>query len=247
MAFIDRFRIATDKEKTESVARLIKASTGDFDFYMFAIFGISMATLGLVLDTPEIVIGSMLIAPVLYPLLSLSLALVLYDFRLMYRSLRTLVISFVVSIIIAFVLSLLFGEYFDFTLSEQIMARAQPSILFFVVAFISGFAATYALVHANLNEMLPGVAISVSLVPPLAVIGIGLGSLDLSVAGGASVLFIINVVGIALASMIAFSLMDLHGTRKIADSAISQEDRRLEDEDKKIKEIQDIKENGNHA
>ncbi len=237
MAFTERFRIATDKEKTEAVVRLIKASTGDFDFYMFAIFGISMATLGLVLDTPEVVIGSMLIAPVLYPLLSLSLALVLSDFQLTYRSLRTLVISFVVSILISFILSLIFGTYFDYTLSGQIMARAEPSILFFAVAFISGFSATYALVHANLNEMLPGVAISVSLVPPLAVIGIGLGSLNFQVAGGAAILFFINVVGIAFASMIAFTFMDLHGTSKIAGSAIKQEERRLEKEGEKIKEI----------
>ncbi len=237
MTFIEHFRIATDKEKTEAVARLVKASTGDFDFYLFAVFGISMAAIGLVLDSPEVVIGSMLIAPVLYPLLSLSLSLVLSDFKLMYRSFRTLIISFIISIGISFVLSLLMGIYFDFTLSEQIMERAQPSTMFFIVAFISGFAATFSLVHANLNEMLPGVAISVSLVPPLAVVGIGLASLDAKVAGGAIILFIINVIGIAFASMIAFSLMDIHSTRRIALSAIKQEEKRLEEETKKIEEI----------
>lgn len=238
MIFTERLRLVTDKEKSVAVARLVKASTGDFDFYLFAIFGISMAALGLVLDSPEVVIGSMLIAPVLYPILSMSLAVVLYDFTLFYRSLRTLIVSFSVSIAIAFMLSIILGWHFDFTLSEQIMARAQPSTLFFIVAFISGFAATFALVHSNLNEMLPGVAISVSLMPPLAVIGIGLGSLNYAVAGGATVLFLLNVLGIALASMVAFTLMDLHRTHKVAASAIKQEDRRLQQEDDRIKEIQ---------
>jgi len=247
MAFFERFQLATEKDKTVAVAKLIKSSTGDFDFYLFAVLGISMASLGLVLDSPEVVIGSMLIAPVLYPLLSLSLALVLSDIKLVYRSLRTLVISFSISVLIAFILSLLMGTYFDFALSEQIMARGQASTLFFFVAFISGFAATYALVHTNLNEMLPGVAISVSLVPPLAVVGIGLGSYNFYVAGGALILFLVNVLGIMLASAIAFTLMDLHSTHKVAESAVKQEEKRIEKENLMVEEIKEIKEeNGNH-
>jgi uncharacterized hydrophobic protein (TIGR00271 family) len=236
MAFAERFRITTDKEKTEAVARLVKASTGDFDFYLFAVFGIAMASLGLVLDSPEVIIGGMLIAPVLYPLLSLALSLVLSDLPLMYRSFRTLVISFGISIVIAFVISLLMHA-FDFTLGQQVLARAKPSALYFVVAFVSGFAASYALVHANLNEMLPGVAISVSLVPPLAVVGIGFASLDWQVTVGALALVSINVVGILFASLIAFSLMDVHRTRKVVDSAMRQEEKRIEQENHKIEAI----------
>ncbi len=236
MAFAERFRMATDKEKTEAVARLVKASTGDFDFYLLAILGIGMAALGLILNSPEIVIGSMLIAPILYPLLSVSLALVLSDFPLLYRSVRTLATSFIISIGIALGISL-FLMPFGTTMSPQVLARAVPSTLYFVVAFISGFAASYALVHANLNEMLPGVAISVSLVPPLAVVGIGIGFLNWAVAAGALVLFVTNVAGIVFASMITFSLMDLHSTRKVADSAIRQEDKRLEEEHEKVQEI----------
>jgi len=237
MGFAERFRIVSEHEKTEAVARLVKASTGDFDFYLFAVFGIGMASLGLILDSPEVVIGGMLIAPVLYPLLSLSLSLTLWDLALMYRSLRTLAISFVVSIVIAYLVSLCITP-FGLELGSQILARAHPSALYFVVAFISGFAATFALVHANLNEMLPGVAISVALVPPLAAVGIGLALLNGEVAGSAFLLFVINVAGIAFASLIAFSLMSLHGTRRIAESAIRQEERRLEKEQSKLEKIQ---------
>jgi uncharacterized hydrophobic protein (TIGR00271 family) len=239
MAIAEHFRLATEKEKTEAVARLVKLSTGDFDFYSFAILGIAMATFGLILDTPEVIIGSMLIAPVLYPLMSLSLALVLVDTTLMYRSARTLLISFSVSIAIAFTLTLLLSLFSDLSLGEQVIARAKPSLLFFLVAFISGLAATYSLVLANLNETLPGVAISVSLVPPLAVVGVGLGAGDVLMAGKAFVLFLINVGGIALASMLTFTLMDLYNTRKIALSAVRQEDKRLKAESEKIQEIKE--------
>lgn len=236
MSIIGHFRLATETEKTEAVARLIKLSTGDFDFYGFAILGISMATFGLALDSPEIIIGSMLIAPVLYPLMSLSLSFVLVDATLMYRSFRTLILSFGVSILIAFFLTVCMNTFSDLQLGEQVAARANPSLLFFLVAFISGLAATYSLVLANLNETLPGVAISVSLVPPLAVVGIGLGATDPLLAGKAFLLFIINVAGITLASLLTFTLMDVYGTRKIALSAVKQEERRLKEENEKIKE-----------
>jgi uncharacterized hydrophobic protein (TIGR00271 family) len=237
MSITGHFRLATDTEKTEAVARLVKLSTGDFDFYSFAILGIAMATFGLILDTPEVIIGSMLIAPVLYPLMSLSLAFVLVDTALMYRSARTLLISFSVSIAIAFFLTLFLSLFSDLNLGEQVVARAKPSLLFFLVAFISGLAATYSLVLANLNETLPGVAISVSLVPPLAVVGVALGAGDPILALKAMLLFVINVAGIALASMLTFTLMDLHSQHKIALSAVRQEEKRLKAENEKIQEI----------
>jgi len=244
MNFAEHFRIATEKEKTEAVARLVKASTGDFDFYLFAFLGILMAAMGLILDTPEVIIGGMLIAPVLYPLLSLSLSLVLSDFTLMYRSLRTVAVSFGISIALSFIFSLLMGIFADnFELGGQVIARANPSILFFLVAFISGLGASYALVHASLNEMLPGVAISVSLVPPLAVVGIALGAGAFDIAGKSFILFLLNAVGIIFASLITFSLMDLHSTRKVAASAVRQEEKRLEQESEKIEEIKHNHEN----
>lgn len=246
MALTEQFRIAaTDKQKTVAVARLIKASTGDFDFYLFAFFGIIMAALGLILDSAEVVIGGMLIAPVLYPLLSLALSLVLADSNLLYRSARTVFISFGLSIFVAYLVSLLTILVTNGDLmSGQVLARAHPSVLYFAIAFISGFAATYALMHANLNELLPGVAISVSLVPPLAVVGIGVASGEAALATAAFELFAINVVGIVFASTIAFSLIRPQSTHKVAESAIKQEDKRLEKEAEKIEKIEEEKGNG---
>jgi uncharacterized hydrophobic protein (TIGR00271 family) len=238
MIFAEYFRLSSEKEKTEAVARLVKVSTGDFDFYLFTVLGILMTAFGLVLDTFEVIIGGMLIVPVLYPILSLSLGIVLSDFTLMFRSIRTLIFSFSASILIAFMMALILGRYYDFGLSEQIVSRAHPSLLFFLVACISGLVASYALVNPNLNEAFLGVAISVSLVSPLAVVGIGLGSFDLKVAGGAFVLFLLNFLGIALASMVTFTMTDLYGTHKTALSAVRQEEQRLKNESEKIQEIQ---------
>jgi len=248
MAFAVRFRIATEKEKIESVARLVKASTGDFDFYLFAVLGVTMASLGLALDSPEVIIGSMLIAPVLYPFLSLALALVLSDLTLAYRSVRTLFTSIITSIGLSFLLAFVLSLFVGVDTNGQILARAEPSVLYFIIAFVSGIAATYSLVHANLNETLPGVAISVSLVPPLAAVGVALALLNTSIAIGALVLFLVNAVGILLASMVTFTLMDVHSTHKVVSSAISQEEKRLADEQQQIKEIvHEAAEHKNHG
>ena len=237
MTFLKRFLIVSEKEKTVSVAKLIKSSTGDFDFYLFVVFGISMASLGLILNSPEVIIGSMLIAPILYPLLSLALSLVIFDTKLFYRSLSTLAISFATSLLIALFIAIFSGPFTDAGQNGQVLARAQPSLLYFLVAFISGFAASYALVHANLNELLPGVAISVSLVPPLAAVGIGLGTAHFVTALGAFTLFVLNIVGIVSASIIAFTLMNVHGTYRIAGSAMRQEEKRLIREAEKLEEL----------
>ncbi len=227
MSLFAQFRIATQKEKSIAVARLVKASTGDLDFYLFALLGTAMACLGLVLDSPEIVIGSMLIAPILYPILSLALGAVLLDSMLVLRSLRTLVLSVGAAFTTAFAVAVLLHPP-SLEFSSQIFARTELSFLYFIVACISGFAASYALVNANVNETLPGVAISVSLVPPLAVVGITAAALAWDLALVALSLFLVNVAGVIFASMVAFTLMDLHSVRRIADSAIGQEERRLE-------------------
>ena len=71
--------------------------------------------------------------------------------------------------------------------------------------------------------MLPGVAISVSLVPPLAAIGVGISAASLSIMTNALLLFIINVIGIVFASMLMFSLMNFHGTRNVVAKEIKKD------------------------
>jgi len=236
MLFFEWFRIASEGDKKESVARLVKAGTGDFDFYLFVILGVAMATMGLLLDSPTVIIGSMLIAPVLYPILSFSLGFVLLDKALANRSLRTVAVVFFVGLFISALLTLILTPL-GVTVGEQIIARTHPSLIYFLVACISGFAATYAIVHKNLNEMLPGVAISVALVPPLAATGVGAALLQPSIFLGALVLLILNITGIALSSMVAFSLANVHTTHAVVKSAVDQENVRLEKEQKQLEQL----------
>ncbi|MFC1733494.1 TIGR00341 family protein, partial [candidate division KSB1 bacterium] len=207
-----------------------------FYFFLMATLAILMATFGMLLDSAAIVIGSMLIAPILHPILSLSLGISLSDYRLIGRSFYTLLKSITIGVASAVVATLFFsnGEY----VTGEIIARTEPDLLFFAIAVVSGIAISYALVKPNLSETLPGVAVSVALIPPLSVVGIGIAKADWGVVSGAAVLFLINVIGIIFASMISFSLMDVRGKEKVTASAIKKEDRKVLQEEEKIEKIQ---------
>jgi len=88
------------------------------------------------------------------------------------------------------------------------------------------------------SDTLPGVAISVALIPPLATVGIGIAALDPLVVKGASVILALNVIGIVGTAMVIFLLMNLSEKAKIAESTIKRENVKQEEEQKNIEKVQ---------
>ncbi|MEX0652379.1 MAG: TIGR00341 family protein [Candidatus Paceibacterota bacterium] len=236
MAFISHFRVVGEADKTRAIKQLIADSTPSFDFFLMVTLSILMATFGMLLDSPAIVIGSMLIAPILHPVLSLSLGISLSDYNLIGRSFYTLIKAVVIGIGSAILATLFFSK--EVYMTGEIIARIEPNLIFFAIAIVSGIAVSYSLVKPELSDTLPGVAVSVALIPPLSVVGIGIARLDWDVVSGAFVLFLINVTGIVFAGMVSFSLMDVHKKRKIAEDAIKVEDKKVEIEEAKVEDVQ---------
>lgn len=222
----------TDKDKTQAVDRLISGGTPSQDFFLMVILSILTATFGLLLDSVAIIIGSMLIAPILYPVLSLSLGIIMADFKLISRSFWTIVKSAILGVAFANLATLIFASQLS-EVTYEIVARAQPSLISVIVAIIAGFAASFALVKPQLNETLPGIAISVALIPPVAVMGIGVAKLDLNLVSGSFLLFSVNMVGIVFASMITFSLMRFANKKTVAERTIVKEDKKIVRDKKK--------------
>jgi len=237
MSFFAQFRNVSEVDKSRAVQKLIKDSTPDYDFFLMVTLSILMATAGLLLDSTAVVIGSMLIAPVLFPVLSLSLGMAMSDHKLMSRSIYTILKSFGIGVIAAIVVTLLFLPSQE-GLSLEILLRVNPSLLTFFVAVVSGTAVSVALVRPDLNATLPGIAVSVALIPPIATIGIGIAWLDWSIISGASVLLTVNVLGIVFASLASFSILNLYVKRNVAKKIIIQEEERVEKEVKKAEEIE---------
>ena len=226
------FNNLTEKDKSDAVENLIENSTPNKDFFLMIILSVLMATFGLLINSPAVIIGSMLIAPILHPILSLALGIIISDTRLIYRSFYTVLKSLAYGIAAAALVTVFFS-YEGYSLTEEILARTEPSLAYAGIAIIAGLAASFALVKPKMSEALPGIAISVALIPPLAVTGIGIAKFDWGIISSSFILFIINSVGIIFSSMIVFSLMNLYVKRKVAETTIIKEDRKMEREEKK--------------
>lgn len=226
------FSSMTEKDKTAAVKRLIEDSSPHDDFFLLTILSVLMAVFGLLLNSVAVIIGSMLIAPLLSPILGVSLGVVMADGRLIFRSLWTLAKAIAWSIPSAAIATLLFASQagLDRSFNSEILARTEPSILYIGVAVVAGLAASFAMIKPHLNASLPGVAISVALIPPLAVTGIGLARFNWPMMTDSFILFLINAVSIVFASMVVFSLMNLYVKRAVAEKEIEKEDRKLEAE-----------------
>lgn len=241
MNVLARFQTISDNDKAAVVRKLMQSSTPDFDFFYLVGLSVLMATLGLLLDSTSIVIGSMLLAPLMYPILGIALGLVMSNGEVLSRSTLTLGKSFVIGLTLSVLAAFFFGDSSSF-MTHEVLIRTEPNLIHFIVAFVAGLAVSFALAQPEWSETLPGIAISVALIPPLATIGVGIAALDMDIVSGSLVLLAINLLGIIFAAMVSFSLMNLYQKQNIASSTIKREDERLEEE-KKVIEQREI-ENG---
>jgi len=194
-------------ETVDLTKRLDEKASGNVDFYMTMFLSTALASLGLLQNSVPVVIGAMIVAPLMGPLVAAGLALVEADGQLFRKG----VVVTCVGIVVGFCISFLFGlmkSGFEPTL--EIEARGTPDLLDLGIAFFSGMTAAYALSRANVMNVIAGVAIAAALVPPLAVVGIAVGSGRYVIAGNATILLVTNVVAIILGAALVFRLMDVN-------------------------------------
>ncbi len=227
------FDSITDEDKVYAVKDLISDSTPRPSFFFLISLSVLMATCGLLINNSAVIIASMLIAPILSPILSLSLGIVISDRNLIYRSLFTLLKSAGFAIGLSTIVTWMLWNFtsstnFMIELNAETLERIQPSIVYLIIAIIAGTATAFARIKTELSDALPGTAIAVALVPPLATIGIGLATLRLDVVSGALAMFILNSIGIVLAAMIMFSLMNLYTKKTVIKKTVHDVDKKLE-------------------
>ena len=163
-----------------------------------------IASLGLFLSSPAVIIGAMVLAPLMSPIISLAMALLRNDQTLLQHSLKSIVIGVVLALGMAALLALIIPIT---RVTAEMVGRLHPNLLDLGVAIVSGMAGAYAYARESIMKSMPGVAIAVALVPPLCVVGIGIGWWDWQVISGAALLFITNLVGIALAAALTFLVL----------------------------------------
>ena len=170
----------------------------------------AIALLGLALNSAAVVIGAMLIAPLLTPMLGLALALAIGDGRLAVQTAVAVAGSTLAVIAIAAVTTVLLPFH---EITAEILGRTRPTTLDLAIAVCSGLAgALVKLSRGNrLAGAVPGVAVSVALVPPLAVTGFGIGiGWNWPVIRGSLLLYGANLAGIVMSAMIVLLLAGMH-------------------------------------
>lgn len=172
-----------------------------FDFMALICLSTALAGLGLMLDSAAVVIGAMLVAPLMTPLLGAGLALVQGNLVLMRDCAKAILLGFLAALVIGLILGAL-GSFYGLT--HQMRMRGSPDVPDLVVAFLSGVAAAYCVARPKLTAALAGVAIAAALVPPIATTGITLAMGEPRVARGAALLFGTNVVFIILGAACSF-------------------------------------------
>lgn len=214
-------------DSMESVAvKLIQESRLDNDFYFMLIVSTIIATAGLISGSAAVVIGGMLLAPLLTPILTLALGIVTSEKPAFFRSLYIIGKSSIIVLGISFLVSFLVNS--DNLENQEIIQRTQSSLLYMYVALFSGAGAAYAWTKPNLSASLPGVAVAVAILPPLCTVGIGLSVLDKAIITGSLELFLINIIGVAISAAVVFAFLGFFKTKKVEVEEIEKEKNGIE-------------------
>lgn len=213
-------KLPEDEKKNELIKRklpwLPRATIGEFKdlfsvlkdnaeltqaYLVMMILSTLITAFGLYANSAPVIIGAMILAPLISPLVSFSMGLIRFDVILLKTSFKTIVIGTLASLLVAAFVSLIIPLKI---VTSEISSRLTPTLLDLGIAVASGVAAAFAHAKEGIARSLAGVAIAVALVPPLVVAGIGLGWLDWSVFSGAFLLYLTNLAGIIMFGGLTF-------------------------------------------
>lgn len=211
---IPLFSHASQEQYTALFKNLREESKLSSTFMILLILATMIATFGLFINSSSVIIGAMLLAPLMQPIVSLSMGVLRQDSALQINGAKTIFIGILAVLSTAALIALFMPIE---RLTSEMAGRLSPTILDLFVAIVSGAAAAYAKSNEKILGSLAGVAIAVALVPPIAVAGIGLGWADWHMFSIAFLLFVTNLVGIVFAAALTFVLLGfspLHIARK---------------------------------
>jgi uncharacterized hydrophobic protein (TIGR00271 family) len=198
------FQKASDEEFKELFLVLRDSAKFSYVFLVLMVLSTLLATTGLFANSAPVVIGAMILAPLMSPIISLSMGVVRAEKALLFQSFKTLSIGIG--------MALLASSFYAYIMPlEQItlemQSRIHPTFLDLMVAIFAGIAGAYANSKTEIAKSLAGVAIAVALVPPLSVTGIGIGMLNVEVIYGSLLLFTTNLIGITLSAAFTFIVL----------------------------------------
>lgn len=214
-------------DRNKFCTNIIDSSAPRADFYFLVILSTLIVALGLLADNVVLVIGGMLVTPLLSPVLAVALGVVISDHKVIVRSVRIFLTAFMfaffVALITGFISAMPVGEM-------QLIKIMRPSLLTLLIAVIAGLAASYTWAKPELNANLPGIAVTVTLIPPLTAIGLLAANGEWALFRNALNVLLLNIFGIISASLLVFSLMDFYKAKKKVIEEVKEEEKEIEKE-----------------
>lgn len=205
----DEGRKTTSLDDVNDQLFLITRDSGIDRFVRYAVLlalSAVIATGGVVVDSTATVIGAMIVAPLATPILAVGLAITTVRPRQVATSGVILVASVVFVVVIGAALNLLLPASVNLEQNSQVISRISPNLVDLLIAIATGLVGGFAITRSDLAGVLPGVAIAISLVPPLAVVGVVLSEGGVSQAWGALLLFLSNAVAMVGAGALVFTI-----------------------------------------
>ncbi len=175
-------------------------------FLIMLVLSAIIAISGIIADSTATVIGAMIIAPLGTPILGIAFGIVSGHLTLVLRSLFWVAMGLVIVVCLGFMFAFIVADPKSLETNSQILGRTSPHLLDLLAALATGTAGAFAMCRRDLSAVLPGVAISISLVPPLGVVGVCAGQGEWSEAFGALFLFLSNVIALVIAGSIVFTI-----------------------------------------
>ena len=192
------------------------------NFFALLLFATVIATYGVLSNSTATVIGAMIVAPLMGPIMATTAAVIMGSRRRALRAIALVVAGIVTVIISSFLLSWVVPDVtISFTSNGEIASRINPGLYALLTALGAGAAGAFITSRAEIADSMGGVAIAISLVPPLCVVGISLQQGQLGAAAGALLLFMTNFLAILLAGGIVLLIVGL------GKAAVSQEHARV--------------------
>ena len=193
------------KEKPTPIASLNRGlwrlSVPSFSFHFMLILSAVISTLGLLANSVAIIIGAMIIAPLMGPIIGMAFSVAMGNRKLLRRSSFTLFKGIVLTIVASWLTTSIVGLE---TVESEILSRTNPTLIDFGIAMAAGLAGAFTQTRRSIADAIPGVAIAVALVPPLSVIGIGLAMGEETIALGSFLLFLTNLICIIFFGSLVF-------------------------------------------
>lgn len=196
---------------------LWRTAEPSFNYYMMLFLSGVIATLGLLAGSTAAIIGAMIVAPLMGPIVGMAFAITMGNRRLLKRAGLSVVTGAMLTVLTAFCICQIVGIN---TLNPEILERTRPTLIDLAIGLAAGAAGSFGKTRREVADALPGVAIAVALVPPLSVIGIGLAFGDFSIFFGSTLLFLTNLAGIILSGGLVFIWQD-YGSLKRAKKGLT--------------------------